>query len=46
MVPSHLPASSSESLKPFYGNSASSAGRIMPHFQRLISNLQVRVEQR
>ncbi|KAJ3649041.1 hypothetical protein Zmor_020803 [Zophobas morio] len=40
MVPSRLPASSSESLKPYYGNSASSAGRIMPHFQRLISNLQ------
>lgn len=38
-----VPASPSESLKPPFGNSASSAGRAMPHFQRLITNLQVRI---
>ncbi|XP_015837335.1 protein madd-4 isoform X3 [Tribolium castaneum] len=40
VLPTLSPASSSESLKPFYENSASSAGRIMPHFQRLLTNLQ------
>ncbi|KAJ8963232.1 hypothetical protein NQ318_018698 [Aromia moschata] len=38
---SHLPSSSSESMNPpTYRDSASSASRLIPNFQRLILNLQ------